>query len=106
MPAKPTYKRPEDQLELVIELANQQLIKLENQSPAPEQVQQIKTKRAALNNIRPLVVHAFELHKALQIAKECMGNPAAMIFRSEYLRAFNRVLRLSKPIRPYNKRVG
>lgn len=105
MPTKPTYKRPEEQLELVIELASQQLSILENQVPQPEQVHQLKTKRAALSNITPLVVHAFELHKALQIAKECMGNPAAMIFRAEYLRAFNRVLRLSKPQRPYNRRV-
>ena len=106
MVQKPTLKRAEEQLALVYELASIQLQQLERQSTSTEHQQSILQKQQALIQIKPLVLHAYEVRKALLIAKDCMGNPAAMIFRAEYLRAFNRVLKISKPTRPYHKRAG
>ncbi len=63
----------------------------------PEDFIQLQEMRNTLVEVHPLIMYAPELFQGCKLGRDCLRTPNSQIFRMEYLRELNRIMRKAWP---------
>jgi len=62
-----------------------------------EDFEHLEDLKSTFLEVYPLIVHAPELFQGCRLGRDCLRTPGAQIFRMEYLRELNRIMRKAWP---------